>query len=96
VGEKTIVPMKKDFFENSIHTMVESFWKVEDLVMEFNKVFHPRMVLEISHFLIIEVLLLYFTKRNFMETDMSIGSCAGSGGICLLFAYSVYSFCNVC
>jgi hypothetical protein len=96
VGKKTTGPMKKEFFGSSIHTMVESFWKVEDLVMEFNKVFHHRMVLDISHFLIMEVLLLYFTIRNFMQTDMSIGSCAVSGGISLLFAYSVYSFCNVC
>jgi hypothetical protein len=96
VGKKTIVLMKKGVFESCIRTMVDSFWKVEDLVMEFNKVFHHRMVLDISHFLIMEVLLLYFTIRNFMQTDMSIGSCAGSGGICLLFAYNVYSFCNVC
>jgi hypothetical protein len=96
VDKKTIAPMKKDFFGSSIHTMVESFWMVEDLVMEFNKVFHHRMVLEISHFLIMEVILLYFTIRNFMQTDMSIGSCAVSGGISLLFAYSVFSFCNVC
>jgi hypothetical protein len=63
--EERTVPKKKDVFERSIHAMVESFWKVEELVLEFNKVFHNRMVLEMSHFFIMEVLLLYFCIRNF-------------------------------
>jgi hypothetical protein len=94
--EERTVPKKKDFFESSIHAMVESFWKVEELVLEFNKVFHNRMVLEMSHFFIMEVLLLYFCIRNFMEKQMPFGSYAGLLGNCILFAFSVYSFCSVC
>jgi hypothetical protein len=94
--EERTVPKKKDVFESSIHAMVQSFWKVEELVLEFNKVFHNRMVLEMSHFFIMEVLLLYFCIRNFMEKQMPIGSYAGLLGNCILFAFSVYSFCSVC
>jgi hypothetical protein len=78
---------------SSIHAMIQSFWKVEDVVLEFNKVFHNRMVLEMSHFLMMEVLFIYFTINNFMLKTLSIGNCAGSVVTCMLFAYSVYSFC---
>jgi hypothetical protein len=76
----------------SVHAMIQSFWKLEDVVMQFNKVFHDRMILEMFHFLIIEVIFIYFTINSFMIKNLSIGSCAGSVVTCMLFAYSVYSF----
>jgi hypothetical protein len=63
--EERTVPKKNDVLERSIHAMVQSFWKVEDSVLEFNKVFHNRMVMEMSHFFIMEVLLLYFLYTEF-------------------------------
>jgi ABC-type multidrug transport system fused ATPase/permease subunit len=91
---ESIHSRKKDF-GSPIHTMIQSFWKVEDLVMEFNKVFHNRMVMEMSHFFIMEVFLIYFTINSFMDKNLSIVNCAGSVGMCMLLGYSVYSFCIV-
>jgi hypothetical protein len=93
VNSKETIQSRKKGCGSSILSMIQTFWKLEDVVMEFNKVFHNRMVLEMFNFLIIEVLYIYFTINNFMMRTLSIGNSAGSVVTCMLFAYSVYSFC---